>query len=83
MFVRCIDAKNSRELLKQEKVYEVVDETEVDFVVIVEHDKRIYFRKSRFVVEEGYTKTKHKKIQGMKKIKEILNNGLQCNRRYL
>lgn len=77
MFVRCIDAKNSRELLKQEQIYEVVDETGVDFVVIVEHDKHVYFRKSRFMVEEDYTKTKHKKIQGMKKkIKEFLNNGL-------
>ena len=51
MFVRCIDAKNSRELLKQEQVYEVVGETEVEYVVVVERNRQVYFRKSRFVLE--------------------------------
>ena len=51
MFVRCIDAKNSRDLLKQEKVYEVVGETEVEYVVVVERNRQVYFRKSRFVLE--------------------------------
>ena len=51
MFVRCIEAKNSRELLKQEQVYEVVGETTVDYVIIVEHNRQVYFRKSRFVLE--------------------------------
>ena len=52
MFVRCIEAKNSRELLKQEQVYEVVGETEVDYVILFADGKQIYFRKSRFIVEE-------------------------------
>lgn len=83
MFVRCVDAKNSRDLLKQEQIYKVVDTTDIDYVILFADGKQIYFRKSRFVVEQDYTQTKHNKIQGMKKIKEILNNGLQLNRRYL
>ena len=51
MFVRCIEAKNSRELLKQGQVYEVVGETEVEYVVVVERNRQVYFRKSRFVLE--------------------------------
>ena len=51
MFVRCVDDKNSRDLLKKEQVYEVVGETEVEYVVVVERNRQVYFRKSRFVLE--------------------------------
>ena len=37
--------------LKQEQVYEVVGETEVEYVVVVERNRQVYFRKSRFVLE--------------------------------
>ena len=52
MFVRCIDGKNSRDLLKKEQIYKVVDTTDIDYVILFADGKQIYFRKSRFIVEE-------------------------------
>ena len=52
MFVRCIDDKNSRDLLKKEQIYKVVDTTDIDYVILFADGKQIYFRKSRFVLEE-------------------------------
>lgn len=51
MRVRCVNDRNSRGLLKNNHVYEVITETSVDYLIHFENGKEIYFRKSRFVIE--------------------------------
>ena len=51
MRVRCVADGNSRGLLKNNHVYEVITETSVDYLIHFENGKEIYFRKSRFVIE--------------------------------
>lgn len=52
MRVRCVNDRNSRGLLKNNHVYEVITETSVDYYLIrFENGKEIYFRKRRFVIE--------------------------------
>lgn len=55
MRVRCVDDGNSRGLLKNNHVYEVITETSVDYLIHFENGKEIYFRKSRFVIERDWS----------------------------
>ena len=49
-YIRCVDSKNSRDMLQLHQVYRVIGETSMEYVVDIQ-GKQVYFRKTRFTEE--------------------------------